>query len=130
MGLPSHHGPRFVSLLVDRLNPTSKRFGHLSNFARIKQISTVKAYVEEFEVLSNCVHPFSKEFKFETFLVGLEDEIHNEVAPFNPQSVINSKIMALFHETKLVDQRKQQWCSPHSDETNCPLHRSAPLGVL
>lgn len=66
----------------------------------------VKHYIEEFENLSNKVHSFDMEFKVETFVVGLKDELQHKVSPFKPWIVIDAKNLALQQESKSIDLHK------------------------
>lgn len=116
-------------LVIHRFDSEGKRVGHLSAFARIQQTSTVKKYIQAFEDLSNRVHGFSVQFKVETFLSGLREDIKNEVTPFKPTNMLDIKEMALMQEIKLVDAKKSTYRTGRTSDTAANSRRPPPPGV-
>lgn len=72
---PIYNWQEFYRLVINRFDPIGSQPRHTTKFSHVWQTLTVKNYIEEFESLSNRVHGFSVEFKVETFIASLKDEL-------------------------------------------------------
>lgn len=53
------------------------------------------------------------QFKVETFLTGLKEDLWNEVTLFKPRLVLEAKNLALMQESKLADVCRLNHCSAY-----------------
>lgn len=72
----------------------------LEALTRLKQISTVSVYQEEFEKLSHCVEDLSEKFLIGCFVTGLKDDIKLNVKIKQPRSLADAIGVA-----RLVEER-------------------------
>lgn len=88
---PIHSWSELCKLVTSPFYPRAACTNHLSSFARVRQKTTVEAYIKEFEELANRVQGFSSQFKVETFISGLKTEIRQEIEQFYPTTMLEAK---------------------------------------
>lgn len=102
----------FTRLLQLRFGPSSYD-NHMAALFKLRQTTTVIAYVTEFERLSNCIVGLTTEALLNCFLSGLRKDIHQELTILRPTSLHQAIGLARLIEDKLNDQRFRFRPTPH-----------------
>ncbi|KAK2380216.1 hypothetical protein QL285_035697 [Trifolium repens] len=105
------HSNHLLTTWDDFLHALEVRFGpssftnHEADLYKLTQTSTVLAYQQQFESLSNRVAGLSPQSLLNCFLSGLRKEIHHELTILKPSSLIQAIDLAKLVEDKLTAQR-------------------------
>ncbi|KAJ0482832.1 putative nucleotidyltransferase, Ribonuclease H [Helianthus annuus] len=118
----------FTTALLSRFGPTDYEEPSES-FHRLKQLTTVAAYIESFERLSHRVDGLSEPFLVGCFIGGLKEEIRLEVKLKKPRFLVDAMGSARLVEEKLTLQRR--FSSPQRPHTiNTPFKNTSGPGLL
>ncbi|XP_076944493.1 uncharacterized protein LOC143615185 [Bidens hawaiensis] len=101
----------FTRLLELRFGPSAYD-NHQASLFKLRQTTTLTAYVTEFERLSNCVVGLPAEALLNCFLSGLRKDIQQELAILKPTSLPQAIGLAKLLEDKLADQRYRPRSNP------------------
>lgn len=104
-----YHGPatwtEFTKALLLCFGPTD--FEDPSEaLTRLRQLTTVVAYQENFERLSHCVDGLPKSFLIGCFIAGLKDEVRLDVKIKNPRTLADAIGVACLIEERNSLQRR------------------------
>lgn len=112
---------------------------HEAQLFKIKQKTTLAAYLSEFECLSTRVHGLSSTSLLNCFLSGLREEIQTELYVLKPPSIHDAMGMAkliddkqkairVFQTPRFIPARNPQPSNPGN--TTFPSHRASPSGSV
>ncbi|GKC33354.1 transposon ty3-G gag-pol polyprotein [Tanacetum coccineum] len=118
----------FTKALLTRFGPTD--YDDASEaLHRLKQVTTVAAYQESFERLSNRVDGLPESFLVGCFIGGLKEEIRLEVKLKNPRQLVDAIGVARVVEEKLNLQRRVVSGTRSPGFNTTPISSSSP-GLL
>lgn len=109
-----HNLHDFCDLLLDRFNKENSE-SLMCQFARIKQSSSVRRYIKDFESLASQVHGLTSCFHFDTFISGLKPELKWELLSIHPWTILEAKNHAILHEGMYQDLRHMFGCPNQND---------------
>ncbi|XP_039138145.1 uncharacterized protein LOC120275588 [Dioscorea cayenensis subsp. rotundata] len=126
------HWDDFVRKLELRFGPSSFVNNDAALF-KLRQMSTVTDYLNEFECLSTRVTGLNEEKLLNCFLSGLRDDIQRELYILKPGNLHDAMGMARLVEDKCNAGRSLQprltWPKPPPQLSPAPINRTAPLPI-
>lgn len=118
----------FSKAVIRRFGPTDYE-NPSEALARLKQTTTVAAYQEAFEKLSDQVDDLPENFLIGSFIAGLSDEIRLDVKIKQPKSLIDAiGVARLVEEKNMLHQKSTQAFRSQTPQRFTPIPTAGILG--